>query len=103
VTHRPSTPTPSVKEFLMNFIWPTLWDWDLHHLCVWRVRTDFSDDQKMFYTNFSPAEMHRQGQRCNGLIELTANALSDDVVVLMLLAVQKEHDLELSIKHAVTK
>jgi len=48
-------------------------------------------------------KMHKPGQQCNGLIEMTANALSDGVVALMLLAVQKDHNLELSIKHAIGK
>ena len=50
--------------------------------------------------NICPAEMQKHGQRCAGLIELTAGALSDDAVTLMLVAVQRDN-LELSIKHAV--
>jgi len=45
--------------------------------------------------------MHRPDQWCRGLIELTADALSDDVITLMLLAVQKDQNLELSINYAV--
>jgi hypothetical protein len=45
--------------------------------------------------------MNKHGQQCNGLIEMTASALSGDVVTLMLLAVQRDHNLELSINHAV--
>ena len=41
--------------------------------------------------------MHVKESRCNVLIEKTAEALSDDVVVLMLLAVQRGN-LELSVK-----
>ena len=44
--------------------------------------------------------MQKHGQRCAGLIEMTANALSDDAVALMLVAVQRDN-LELSIKQAV--
>ena len=48
------------------------------------------------------AGMHEAGKRCTELLEKTANALNDDVVNLMLLAVQKKN-LELSINVAVTK
>jgi hypothetical protein len=44
--------------------------------------------------------MHKNDQRCADLIETTSNALSDDVVLFMLLAVQKDN-LELCIKQAV--
>ena len=44
--------------------------------------------------------MHKNGQRCTELIEVTANALSGDVVALMLIAVQRDN-LELSVKKAV--
>ena len=44
--------------------------------------------------------MHKPGQRCTDLIEMTANALSGDVVALMLMAVQKDN-LELSITWAI--
>jgi hypothetical protein len=44
--------------------------------------------------------MHKHDQRCTDLIEATANALSGDVVALMLLAVQRRN-LELSMKQAV--
>ena len=50
--------------------------------------------------NIHPAEMQRPGQRCADLVEMTADALSGDVVALMLLAVQKDN-LELSIKQAI--
>jgi hypothetical protein len=46
--------------------------------------------------------MNKPSQRCDGLIEMTANALSDSVVALMLLAVQRDN-LELSIKYAIRK
>ena len=44
--------------------------------------------------------MHKPGQRCNDLIDVTANALSAGVVVLMLIAVQRDN-LELSVKQAI--
>ena len=44
--------------------------------------------------------MHKSGQRCTELIEVTANALSGGVVTLMLIAVQRD-TLELSVKKAV--
>ena len=44
--------------------------------------------------------MHKHGQRCTELIEVTANALSGGVVALMLIAVQGDN-LELSVKKAV--
>jgi len=44
--------------------------------------------------------MHKPGQRCTDLIEMTAHALSGDVVALMLMATQKDN-LELSIKYAI--
>jgi len=44
--------------------------------------------------------MHKHGQRCTGLIEATANALSGGAVALILLAIQKGN-LELNITRAV--
>ena len=46
--------------------------------------------------------MHKDGQRCTDLIELTANSLSGGVVALMLVAVQKDN-LELSINQAIRR
>ena len=46
--------------------------------------------------------MHIKNGRCNGLIEETAAALDEDVVVLMLLAVQRGN-LELSVKTALSQ
>ncbi|KXN80862.1 hypothetical protein AN958_07084 [Leucoagaricus sp. SymC.cos] len=46
--------------------------------------------------------MHEAGKRCTELLEKTANALSDDVVAVMLLAVQRGN-LELSVKRAVKR
>jgi hypothetical protein len=54
----------------------------------------------MYCTNLCRLGMHKPGQRCTDLIEKTANALSRDVVALMLMAVQKDN-LELSIKFAI--
>ena len=56
----------------------------------------------MYYTNLYPAGMHKTDQRCNGLIELTANTLSGGAVALMLLAVQRD-SLELSINQAIRR
>lgn len=44
--------------------------------------------------------MHQPHQKCRGLIEATANALSGGVVGLMLVAVQRDN-LELSVKQAI--
>ena len=56
----------------------------------------------MCCSNIHPAEMQKHGQRCTGLIEITANALSSGVVTLMLVAVQRDN-LELSIKQAIRR
>ena len=46
--------------------------------------------------------MHRQNAYCNDLIEKTAEALNEDTVALMLLAVQNGN-LELSVKMALNR
>jgi hypothetical protein len=46
--------------------------------------------------------MHKKDSRCDGLIEKTAAALNEDVIVLMLLAVQRGN-LELSVKRALSR
>jgi hypothetical protein len=56
----------------------------------------------MYRTNFTSEGMHKPDQRCNGLIEITASALTGGVVALMLLAVQRDN-LELSINQAITR
>jgi len=61
----------------------------------------FDDHRDMYYTKFSSARMHDPGQQCNGLIEMTASALSGSVVTLILLAVQRDYNMELSINHAI--
>ena len=48
------------------------------------------------------AGMHEAGKHCTELLEVTANALNDNVISAMLLAVQRGN-LELSINIAVTK
>jgi hypothetical protein len=48
------------------------------------------------------AEMHMQNRRCDDLIEKTAATLNDDIVTLMLLAVQRGN-LELSVKVALNR
>ena len=50
--------------------------------------------------NMRRAEMQKQGQRCAGLIEVTANALSGGAAALMLVAVQRDN-LELSMTQAI--
>lgn len=54
----------------------------------------------MYGVNISPAEMHKHGQSCTDLIELTANALSSGDIAYMLLLVQK-NNLELNIRQAI--
>ena len=49
------------------------------------------------------AEMHMKDSCCNGLIEETAAALTEDVVALMLLAVQRKGNTELSVKVALSR
>jgi len=56
----------------------------------------------LYFTNFCYAGMHKDGQRCTDLIELTANSLSGGVVALMLVAVQRDN-LEVSINYAITR
>ncbi len=48
------------------------------------------------------AEMHRQNSRCDDLIQKTAAALDEDVVALMLLAVQRGN-IKLSVKIALNR
>jgi hypothetical protein len=64
---------------------------------------DFDDHRDMYPTKLSPAEMHKPGQQCNDLIEITANALKGGVVALMLLAVQRDCNLDLSINYAIRR
>jgi len=52
--------------------------------------------------NIRSAEMQKDRQRCDGLIEKTADALSDNAVALMLVAVQRDN-LQLSIKQAIRR
>ena len=48
------------------------------------------------------AEMHMRNSPCDDLIEKTAAALNDDVVTLMLLAVQRDN-LRLSVNMALKR
>ena len=50
--------------------------------------------------NVRPAEMQKHGEQCADLIEMTADALGDSVVALMLLAVQRDN-LGLNIKRVI--
>jgi len=54
----------------------------------------------VYYANCLCAGMQIAGQKCAALIEITASALSGDVVALMLVAAQK-NSLELSINQAI--
>ena len=56
----------------------------------------------MLCANLLVKEMHKVETRCDSLLEETAEALNEDVLTLMLLAVQKA-DLGLSIRTAVTR
>ena len=51
-------------------------------------------------TNFYGAEMHKHRQPCTELIEVTVNELSDDIVAVMLLALQKDN-LQANVRQAV--
>jgi hypothetical protein len=62
----------------------------------------FQQPTNMYCTNFTSQGMHEPGQLCSGLIEITASALTGDVVALMLLAVQRDN-LELSINQAISR
>jgi hypothetical protein len=67
------------------------------------LESEVSDNYRGTYCTESPlAGMHKPGQKCNDLVEMTASALSGGVVALMLLAVQRDN-LELSISHAVKR
>ena len=46
--------------------------------------------------------MHRQDGCCDDLIEKTAAALNEDIITLMLLAVQRDN-IELSVKMALNR
>ena len=69
-------------------------------LCVWRVR--FWKTIRLSRVDILCAGMHETGRHCTELLEKTAKALNDNVVDVMLLAVQKGN-LELSINLAVTR
>ena len=56
----------------------------------------------MLCANLLVKEMHKVGSRCDSLLEETAKALNEDVLALMLLAVQKT-DLGFSIRTAVDR
>jgi len=56
----------------------------------------------LYFSNPCPAGMHKNDQRCPGLIKLTANLLSGDVVAPMPTAVQKDNS-EVSINHVIKR
>ena len=66
------------------------------------VRLESEDFFKLIHArhDFCSAGMHKPDQKCSNLIEVTANALSGDVVSLMLMAVQRDN-LELSVNQAI--
>jgi hypothetical protein len=69
-----------------------------------RLESEALDDHRgICSTKLSPAEMHKPNQQCNELVAITANALSDNTVALMLLAIQRGRNLELSISHAIRR
>ena len=88
---------PRWKVCSIDIIWTALADLNRHHLFAWRVRIFQAIHT---HVNSCPVGMHKNGQRCTELIEVTANALSGGVVALMLVAVQRDN-LELSVKKAV--
>ena len=65
-----------------------------------RLESEYFVLRNMYCTDFYPAGMHKHGQRCTSLIEMTADALSGNVIAIMLLAVQKDN-LEPNIKQAI--
>jgi hypothetical protein len=68
-------------------------------LCAWRVRIRKTAGPSR--ADILHAGMHEAGKHCTELLERTANALNDNVVSVMLLAVQQTN-LELSINFAVS-
>ena len=54
------------------------------------------------HANTFITDMHKENGNCNSLIEKTAGALDENVITLMLLAVQMDN-IELSIKVAVKR
>jgi hypothetical protein len=83
------------KACFENIIWLALGE--LRRSYVWRVRILLSTIT--YCADFCPTGMHKRG-RPTDLIEMTANALSDNVVAVMLLAIQKDN-LEPNIKQAI--
>ena len=68
-----------------------------------RLESGFRVNCQVYFTCWcSLAEMHREDGRCDKLIENTAMALNEDIVTLMLLAVQRGN-LELSVKIALNR
>ena len=65
-----------------------------------RLESEYFSNQFTPIFNLYSVGMHKHGQRCTDLIDVTANALSADVVTLMLKAVQC-NNLELSVKQAI--
>jgi hypothetical protein len=71
----------------------------------WFVRLgseDFALQTKLCGAHPCLSGMNKPGEKCSALIEMTTDALSGDVVALMLVAAQK-NSLELSIQQAVKR
>jgi hypothetical protein len=54
----------------------------------------------MCYAYFYRVGMHKHGQACTDLLEMTANVLSGGAVALILLTIQQDN-LVLNINHAI--
>ena len=65
-----------------------------------RLESEHFFDQLTPIFNFCYVGMHKPGQRCTDLLEVTANALSGGVVALMFMAVKRDN-LELNVKQTI--
>jgi hypothetical protein len=67
-----------------------------------RLESEVIDGSSVFVADVIGTEMHEAGKPCTELLEVTARALDDGVVAVMLLAV-KTGNLELSIGAGVRR
>ena len=67
-----------------------------------RLRSGLSSRILLFCANVSFADMHRHTSSCEDLIEKTAISLNEDIIALMLLAVQRSN-LALSVRLALNR
>jgi hypothetical protein len=67
-----------------------------------RLESKVREGSSVFIADGSSAGMHEAGKRCTELLEVTARALDDGVVAVMLLAVQTGN-LELGINSGVRR